>query len=136
MLWGIWSTAKHTKTDICNDHSPHYLEHINGYAEYLEDIFSQQGCRYFPTQNSQHGPEHGNGVIPEPTAPGPALHHFDGDRFGFGDVAFLPLTHVGSERPVIEQDVVLVIEFEASAVHVGGTDQCYFPVKGQGLGVQ
>jgi len=37
-------------------------------------------------RNSQHGPEHGNGVIPEPAVPGPVLHHFAGDLFGFGDV--------------------------------------------------
>jgi hypothetical protein len=82
------------------------------------------------TANSQHGPEYGYGVIPEPTAPGPALHHFSGDWFGFGDVAFLTLTHFLSQRPIVEEDVVLVIEFEASAVHVGGTDQRYLSVKG------
>lgn len=51
---------------------------------------------------SQHGPKHGNGVVPKPAAPGPALHHFDGNRFGLGYVAVLPLAHLGSQRPVIE----------------------------------
>ena len=47
--------------------------------------------------DSQDGPEHGNGVVPEPAAPGPTRHHFSADLFGFGDVAFLPLPHVGRQ---------------------------------------
>ena len=66
--------------------------------------------------NSQYGSQYGNGVIPEPAAPGPTAHHFAGDLFGFGDVTVLPFTHVAGQRPVAEQDVVFIIEFEASAV--------------------
>ena len=73
--------------------------------------------------NLEHRPEHGNGVIPEPVAPGPLIHNVDGDRFGLGKVSILPLPHFSSQRPVVEQNVVLVIEFKTAAVHVGRTNQ-------------
>ena len=52
------------------------------------------------------------------------------------EVLLLALSHCGSQRGVAEQDVVLVIEFEAAAIHVGGSDQRYFTVQGQGFGMQ
>ena len=86
--------------------------------------------------NSQHGSQYGNGVIPEPAGPRPTRHHVTGDRSGSGDVAVLALTHVCSQRPVVEQDVVFIIEFKASAIHIRRADQGHLPVDGQGLGVQ
>ena len=73
------------------------------------------------TPNSKYRSRHGNGVIPESATACPFFDHFNSDRIGFGDVAFLTLTHVCSQRPIAQQDVVLVIEFEASALQVSRT---------------
>ena len=80
--------------------------------------------------NSQHRPEDRDSVVPEPTAPGPAIPHFVSDWFRFGDVALLALTHFVCQRPIIEQNVALVIEFEASAIHISATDQRYLATHG------
>ena len=52
------------------------------------------------------------------------------------DVFLLALAHRSGERGIVEQDVVLVVEFEAAAVHVGRADQRDLAVQRQRLGVQ
>ena len=48
----------------------------------------------------------------------------------------LPLAHVRGHGAIAEQDVVLVVQIEASAIHVRRADQRDLPVDGQRLGVQ
>lgn len=86
--------------------------------------------------NSQNGPEYGDGVVPKTAAPCPAFHRFSGDGSRSGDVVLLPLAHISRQGPIVEQDIVLIIEIKAPAIHVGGTDQRNLPVQSQGLGVK
>ena len=86
--------------------------------------------------DSQYGPQHGNGVIPQPALPVPTRHPFKGYRVGIGYVAVLAFSHGCRQGLIVEQDVVLVVKLKASTVHVGGTDKRYVPVQGQRLSVQ
>jgi hypothetical protein len=48
----------------------------------------------------------------------------------------LARTHRGSERGIVEQDVVLVVEVETATVQIGRADQRKLAIQGQRLGVQ
>jgi len=85
---------------------------------------------------SEQRTERRDAVVPKAPWHRPGSHHLGCDRRRAGDVVMLALAHGGSEIEIIKEDVVLVVQIEASAVHVRRTDQGNFCVERQRFGVK
>ena len=94
-----------------------------------------KGCN-FSCDISEHGPERGNEVVPQPSGDRPGSHRLLSDPIRTRKVFLLTLPHSAGQYGIVEQDVVLVVELETAAVHVRRTDQGELAIQRQRFRMQ